>query len=293
MKEVENRLNPVIIHNIRYFPSGAVAGAARGQIMVLRTRIPAVVIAEDEKLRESVRYNLFLEGFEVATASRGGAGLALVSTNPPEVVLLGCSDWAEIVAKLKQDVRTRNIPAIVFTASETIGEVEKALSLGADECIGKSFKAEMLGKIVREKLKKCQAQIKKAQKIKRIPMVVIDDDAGLRRVVEFNLTRDGFEVHGAEDGRSGIELVRKIKPKLVLLDIVMPGMDGLEVLSALKYDAKTADIPVIMLTTESAIGTIDRAYEIGAVDYITKPIRGRKLGETLKEKLKLLRSSRR
>jgi DNA-binding response OmpR family regulator len=257
--------------------------------MALRKRIPAVVIAEDDQFRESVRYNLFLDGFEVATAASGPSGLTLVSKNPPQLVLLGCSDWAETIAELKHDARTRNIPAIVFTKGETIGEVERALSSGADECIGKSFRPETLGKTVREKLKKCQKQIKKAQKVKRISVVVIDDDAGLRRVVEFNLTRDGFEVHGAADGKGGIELVRQIRPRLVLLDIVMPGMDGLEVLSALKYDAKTANIPVIMLTTETAIGTIDRAYEIGAVDYITKPIRGHKLGDTLKEKLKKLK----
>ncbi len=258
--------------------------------MALRKRIPAAVIAEDEQFRESVRYNLFLDGFRVATAANGVSGLATVLTNPPKVVLLACSDWAEIIAELKRDARTRNIPAIVFTEGETIGETEDALSLGADECIGKSVRPEKLGKTVREKLKRCQKQIKKAQKIRRIPVVVIDDDAGLRRVVEFNLNRDGFEVYGAADGKSGIELVRKTRPRLVLLDIMMPGMDGLEVLSALKYDAKTANIPVIMLTSESAIGTIDRAYEIGAVDYITKPIRGRNLGDTLKEKLKNLRS---
>jgi len=253
--------------------------------MPLRKRIPAVVIAEDDQLRESIRYNLFLDGFEVATAASGASGLALVLKDLPQLVLVDCSNWAELVAELKQDVRSRNIPVIVFTEGETIGEFEEALSFGADECIGKLFRPDKLGKTVREKLKKCQKEIKKARKIKRIPVVVIDDDAGLRRVVEFNLTRDGFEVHGAADGKSGIELVRKIRPKLVLLDIVMPGMDGLEVLSALKYDNKTAHIPVIMLTTETAIGTIDRAYEIGAVDYITKPIRGRKLGDTLKEKL--------
>ncbi len=249
-----------------------------------------MVIAEDDQFRESIRYNLFLDGFEVATAASGASDLTLVLKNLPQLVLVDCSNRAELVAELKRDARTQNIPVIVFTEGETIGEVEEALSSKADECIGKSVRPDKLGKTVREKLKKCQKEIKKAQKIKRIPVVIIDDDAGLRRVVEFNLTRDGFEVHGAADGKSGIELVRKIRPKLVLLDIVMPGMDGLEVLSALKYDAKTMRIPVIMLTTESAIGTIDRAYEIGAVDYITKPIRGRKLGDTLKEKLKNLRS---
>ena len=258
--------------------------------MALRKRIPAVVIAEDEKFRESIRYNLFLDGFEVATAPSAASGLALISKDLPQLMLVDCSNWTDVVTELKQNARTRNIPVIVFTEGETLGEVEQALSFGADECIGKSVRPDKLGKTVREKLKKCQKEIKKAQKVKRIPVVVIDDDAGLRRVVEFNLTRDGFAVYGAEDGKSGIEMVKRIRPKLVLLDIIMPGMDGLEVLSALKYEARTAHIPVIMLTTETAIGTIDRAYEIGAADYIIKPIRGRKLGDSLKEKLEDLRS---
>jgi DNA-binding response OmpR family regulator len=252
-------------------------------------RIPAVIIAQDDEFRESVRYNLFLDGFKAVPAANSASGIDMVSINNPEVVLLACSDWADAAATLKQDSKTSGIAVIVFTESETIGEIESALSCGADDCISRSIRPERLGKTVREKLRKYEKLKKNAEKEKRIAVVVIDDDAGLRRLVEFNLNRDGFKVYGAEDGKTGVELVRKIKPRLVLLDIVMPGgMDGLEVLSVLKYDTKTADIPVIMLTSESVIGTIDRAYEIGAVDYITKPIRGRKLGDTLRRNLKKL-----
>lgn len=125
---------------------------------------------------------------------------------------------------------------------------------------------------------------------KKIQVVVIDDDAGLRKIVEHNLSKDGFEVYQADSGESGIELIRDKKPKVVLLDIVMPdgmdGMDGIETLRILKRDMKLRTTTVIMLTTESSIGTIDQAYALGAVGYITKPIRGRQLGKTIKDNLK-------
>lgn len=254
--------------------------------MGLRKRISAVVIIEDDEFRELVRYNLFLDGFKVIPAASSNSGMELIPIEQPEVVLLECSDWTEVSTKLKQDAKTRDIIVLVFTQVETINKIDRILSYGADDCVDKSIEPELLGKIVREKLKKHQNQIKKARKSKQISIVVIDDDAGLRRSVEFNLNKEGFDVYNAQDGPSGLELVKKVKPALILLDIVMPGMDGLEVLSALKYDSKTSEIPVIMLTSESTLGTIDRAYEIGAADYVTKPIRGHKLGETLKKNLK-------
>lgn len=120
---------------------------------------------------------------------------------------------------------------------------------------------------------------------KGIPVLVIDDDPSWRKLIEYNLYSDGFEVYTAEDGPSGIEAAVKHKPRLILLDIMMPGTDGLEVLSTLKYDSRTNHIPVIMLTAKGSIGDIDRAFGIGADDYITKPFEGKKLGNSIREKL--------
>ncbi len=259
--------------------------------MAILKRIPAVLIVQDNQLRELLRYNLYLGGFEVITAADAAGGLGAVRKNQPRAVLIDTQDWDEIVDLLRADPVARDLPVMVFTGGKTINDVEKISEAGADDYIAKPFGAETIAQVVRQKLKKCETQIKKVRG-KRIPVVLIDDDAGLRRLVEFNLQRDGFEVHGAADGLTGIALVKRIKPALVLLDILMPGMDGLEVLSTLKYDGKTSDIPVVMLTGESTIGTIDRAYQIGAADYITKPIRGRELGKSLKEKLRALKSSK-
>lgn len=259
--------------------------------MAILKRIPAVLIVQDNQLRELLRYNLYLGGFEVVTAADAADGLEAVRKNRPRVVLIDTRDWDKIVNLLRADSATRDLPMMVFTGGKTIIDVEKISEAGAGDYIAKPFEAETIAQLIRRKLKKCETQIKKAGK-KRTPVVLIDDDAGLRRLVEFNLHRDGFEVHGASDGPAGIALVKRIKPALVLLDIVMPDMDGLEVLSTLKYDGKTCGIPVFMLTGESTIGIIDRAYQIGTADYITKPIRGRELGKTLREKLKSMKAGK-
>ncbi len=100
-------------------------------------------------------------------------------------------------------------------------------------------------------------------------VLVIDDDPTARDLIERTLTKEGFGVLLANDGPSGIEMARKLKPRVITLDVMMPGMDGWAVLTALKADPATADIPVIMLTIvdEKQIG-----FALGAADYFTKPI---------------------
>lgn len=120
---------------------------------------------------------------------------------------------------------------------------------------------------------------------RRIPVLIIDDDEGLMELLEYNLRLDGFELQLASDGLSGIDSAIKHRPAVILLDISMPGMDGLEVLSELKYKKKTENIPVFMLTAKGKICDMDRAFDIGADGYITKPIDAAKLGKLVKMKL--------
>ncbi len=100
-------------------------------------------------------------------------------------------------------------------------------------------------------------------------VLVIDDEPNARELIERSLSKEGFRVELAGDGRSGIELAKQIRPQVITLDVMMPGMDGWAVLTALKSDPVTADIPVIMLTIvdEKQIG-----FALGAADYFTKPI---------------------
>jgi CheY-like chemotaxis protein len=119
----------------------------------------------------------------------------------------------------------------------------------------------------------------------RISVLVIDDDAEFQELIEMNLHIAGFSVTQALSGPEGLKIAKKKQPDLILLDTTMPEMDGLEVLSELKHDEKTEKIPVFMLTGKTLIGDIEYAFEVGADDYITKPVELRRLGKIIKQKL--------
>ena len=119
---------------------------------------------------------------------------------------------------------------------------------------------------------------------KWIPVLVIDDDEIIREALKRSLKLYGFKVYPAEDGLTGLNLAREKKPAFILLDWMMPEMDGLEVLSELKHNKRTENIPVFMLTDKGMIGDLDQAFEIGADDYITKPSDLALLGKIVKTK---------
>jgi PAS domain S-box-containing protein len=109
-------------------------------------------------------------------------------------------------------------------------------------------------------------------------VLIIDDDPHVRALLSRFLTREGFAVSCATDGRSGLALARTSRPRAILLDVMMPHMDGWAVLAALKEDPETADIPVIMATIVQEKGL---AFSLGAADYLTKPIQWPRLKKVL------------
>ena len=119
----------------------------------------------------------------------------------------------------------------------------------------------------------------------KISVLIIDDDADLRALLEQGLQMAGFTVYQAGDGLSGIETAKEKSPTLILLDVTMEGMNGLETLSKLKSIDQTREIPVFMLTGKSGTDDIKRALAEGAAGYLTKPVEIMKLGPMLREKL--------
>jgi DNA-binding response OmpR family regulator len=120
----------------------------------------------------------------------------------------------------------------------------------------------------------------------RISVLVVEDEEHIRRVLQYNLQLDGFEVHQADNGACALEIAAELTPDLILLDWMMPGMDGLQVLSKLKQDKKTENIPVFMLTAKGMMADVGRALYEGADDYMAKPFDPTQLGRTLRKKLK-------
>ena len=102
-------------------------------------------------------------------------------------------------------------------------------------------------------------------------MLVIDDDPVILKLLKVNFEIEGFEVLSALDGREGLAQAKGQRPNVVISDIMMPGLDGLQVLSALKDDPDTEDLPVILLSARAQVADVQRGMELGADDYVTKP----------------------
>jgi DNA-binding response OmpR family regulator len=102
-------------------------------------------------------------------------------------------------------------------------------------------------------------------------VLIVDDEAGIRELCRVNLVLAGYEVIEASDGADALEAARTRKPDMIFLDVLMPGMSGWEVLSALRTDEATANIPVVMLTALNSEDDQIRGWEGGVVDYLTKP----------------------
>ena len=122
----------------------------------------------------------------------------------------------------------------------------------------------------------------------QIIVLVIDDDKFIRMTLERHLWPEGFEVYVAEDGYKGLELAHEKKPDVILLDWMMPKMDGLEVLAKLKDDERTQSIPVFMLTVKKLPCHVRAAINEGVDGYFAKPFDPTKVGPTLRNQLKKL-----
>lgn len=113
-------------------------------------------------------------------------------------------------------------------------------------------------------------------------ILIIDDEVGLRNLLKFRLVSFGFDVLVAEDGYAGIELAKNRGPDLIILDIMMPYFNGIEVCKKLKSDYKTKDIPVVFLTVLAQKEDIEMGKEAGAEFFLTKPYDPEKLNAVLR-----------
>ncbi|MBU1669487.1 MAG: response regulator [Actinobacteria bacterium] len=102
-------------------------------------------------------------------------------------------------------------------------------------------------------------------------VVIAEDEQQIADLIRFKLEKSGYEVIWGENGKLALELVSERRPDLVILDVMMPVMDGFEVLRLLKGDEDTRNIPVIMLTARGMEADVLRGFDTGAVDYLTKP----------------------
>lgn len=113
--------------------------------------------------------------------------------------------------------------------------------------------------------------------------MIVDDEPGVVKMIRYLLEKNAYAVVSATEGEEGLKLALEEKPDLILMDIMMPTLDGNEVMKRLKTDGNTKAIPIIMLSALGQEGDVAKSLELGAVDYVVKPFHPQELLERLKK----------
>ena len=124
-------------------------------------------------------------------------------------------------------------------------------------------------------------------------ILVVDDGKMARLLLARQLTADGHEVTETVSGEEALEKLREARFDLVILDVLMPGLSGMETLEKIRSDHSAADLPIIMATAQDQVDTMTQAFELGANDYVTKPVMFPILRARLNTHLRLLQALRR
>jgi DNA-binding response OmpR family regulator len=103
-------------------------------------------------------------------------------------------------------------------------------------------------------------------------VLIVDDEPMARTLLRLMLVRAGFNVSEAEDGFDALEKIKRNRPDIILLDVMMPGMDGFSVCETLRNESETASLPIIMLSAKTDINSVNKGLQVGATKYLTKPI---------------------
>jgi CheY-like chemotaxis protein len=199
-----------------------------------------LVIDDDPDTRDLMRRMLAKEGYRVLEASDGEAGLEIARAAIPDVITLdvlmpGMDGWT-VLSQLKTDPRLAAIPVVMLTITD---ERNLGFSLGASEYLTKPIERSRL-----------QSVLARYRKEPGAPVLVVEDDEATRTTLRRALEKDGWEVTEAENGRQGLTQLDARRPGLVLLDLMMPEMDGFEFLEALRLRPAEGCPPVVVITAK-------------------------------------------
>jgi signal transduction histidine kinase/DNA-binding response OmpR family regulator len=223
---------------------------------------PTVVVVEDDRRSfDLLRVYLEAAGARVVSARDGEEGLDTVRRLSPagvilDILLPGIDGW-EVLARLKADPGTAAIPVIVVSMLDERG---RGFALGAAEYLVKPVgKDQLLAAVYRAA----------AMPERKHTVLAIDDDPLAIELVRASLEPEGWTVLGAGTGQEGLALIRERQPSVVLLDLLMPGMDGFEVVEALRADPDTKSVPVVILTSKSMTEQ-DKERLQGRITYLAR-----------------------
>jgi hypothetical protein len=208
-----------------------------------------IVIDDSEQARELIRRFLVDEGFRVLEAASGEAGLALARQERPDAITLdvlmpGMDGWA-VLAALKADPQLADVPVIMLTM---LDDRNLGLALGASDFMTKPIDRDRLRNLLARYRHDGAGEV-----------LVVEDDPSTRELLRRQLEADGWSVTEAENGRAGLAALGQTVPALILLDLMMPVMDGCQFAAELRKREEWRGIPVVVITAKDLTADERRA----------------------------------
>ncbi len=261
----------------------------------MENKTARILLVEDEEaLADVLEAKLKKEGHELKVSYNGEDGYEQIKNWKPDLILLDIvmpkMDGYEVLEKMNEE--GIKIPVIIISNSGQPVEIEKTKKLGAiDHLIKTQFDPKEVVDKVQKYLvsssknsgqEESNASIEEeviqprkeegAKKSINIKVMLVEDDSFLRDICAKKLSKEGFEVYEAIDGEEALKIVDKVKPDIVLLDIILPAIDGFEVLEKIRSNPnpETQKVPIIMLSNLGQKDDIEKALKIGANDYLVK-----------------------
>ena len=233
----------------------------------------SILIVEDDPINRILLSTcLNEEGHITRTAENGKQALEILHSERIDLVLLDLlmpeMDGFEVLKWIKARPDLRNLLVIVVSAEEDMKNIVRCIEMGANDYLPKPCEPTLL-----------KTRVKTILAMKRFyelapdkgNILVIDNDPLDRKVLSASLTEEGYTVATAENGRVGLQMVREKPFDTVLLDLLMPEIDGFDVLKIIKADVRIRHLPVIVISGEEDLAGITRCISIGAEDYMQKP----------------------
>jgi DNA-binding response OmpR family regulator len=249
-----------------------------------------ILIVEDEEyLSDMYKMKFEQAKYSVIVAHDGLEGLALAKKEKPDLVLLdlilpGLHGF-KVLAKLRQEAATKNIKIFILSNLGQSDEVSQGMKSGADgyfikanltpsqllEKVNAIFKNQTsAGKNVDKKfVPRPEVEALKVEK-KPAKILLIEDEEAIISMYKTRFAKEGYEIEVARNGAWGLKLAKQKKFDIILLDMIMPAMNGYEAIKILKADAATKDMPIIILSNSAQDRDIARAKKLGATGYLLK-----------------------
>jgi DNA-binding response OmpR family regulator len=222
------------------------------------------VVDDDRYTTYLLKGMLFGAGYKVHVAHDSDSALTIAREKKPDVVTVDLRmpgvDGLALVEILKHDPDTRKTPVLVVSVSDAR---DRALAAGADAFLTKPVDLKPLTD--------CIGRLLAERGAPRQKVLLVDDDPAIRMICRDVLESQGYLVREAADGEAASGEARRFKPDLVLVDVMMPGMDGFSLAQKLRGDRDTSLTPIIFLSARGQTADKVRAFKLGAEDYLVKP----------------------